>query len=268
MIGFVIPVKPKNVSKDWNYENLLLERTVKSICSQTDQHFRLIIVYTDRPDIIVNHPNIIFTHYPLKAVHANEFEDLDYVLKHYSREYAEKMMDKGKKIHYGCKKGIEAGCSYLMGVDSDDLISDRVAEFVNRNSNTNKAGWRIKKGYIYKENSPLLIKKKDIQNINGSTHIIRKDLITIPDFSSNLFWNYNLFEAHGYTYQRIKDFHNELLEDYPYFGTIYIVHKNNYSSISSLTSAISLKNIIKKGLRGRFLSNKIRKEFGLYTLSN
>jgi hypothetical protein len=266
MIGFVVPVKPKNVSKDWDYDNLLLERTARSICAQTDDHFRLVIVYNDLPDIIYNHPNIIFAHYPFPFVGVDEIEDLDYVLKYHSREYAEKMMDKGKKIHFGCKKAIEAGCDYMMGIDSDDLISNKIAAFVHKHAANNKAGWRIKKGFIYEEDTNILIKKYDIQNINGGTHIIRKDLITIPDFTSNLFWNYNLFEAHGYTYFRIRDFHNELLEDYPSFGMIYIVHKNNYSNILELTKAITLKNIVKKILRGKFLSGNIRREYQLYKI--
>jgi len=268
MIGFVVPIKPKAVSKNWDYDNLLLERTVKSICAQTDQDFKLIIVYNDQPKINFSHPNLINIHYPFPPVAANEIEDLDYVLKYYKKEYAEKMLDKGKKIYYGCKIAIEAGCNYLMGIDSDDLISNKLAEFVNKYAKSNKPGWRIKKGFIYEENARLLVKKLDIQNINGSTHIIRKDLVTIPDFSSNLFWNYNLFEAHGYTYDRIKDFHNELLEDYPFFGMIYIVHKNNYSNILKLTQKISLKNIVKKILRGKFLSNSIRKEYHLFKLES
>jgi hypothetical protein len=264
VIGFVVPIKPKAVSKDWDYDNLLLDRTLRSICAQTDQHFKLFVVYNEWPEISFSHPNLIFVHYPYPPVALDEIEDLDYVLKHYAAEYAVKMLDKGKKIHYGCKQAIEAGCTYLMGIDSDDLVSNKLAGFVNSHAQTNKPGWRIKKGYIYEEGSSILITKSDIQNINGGTHIIRKDLVTIPDFSSNLFWNYNLFEAHGYTYARIRDFHNEILDDYPLYGLIYIVHKNNYSNIFQLTTKISVKNIIKKILRGKFLSEKIRKEYGLY----
>lgn len=267
MIGFVVPIKPKLVSKDWAYDNLLLERTARSVCAQTDQNFRLIIVYNELPVIGFSHPNIIFVHYPFPRVAADEIEDLEnYVLKYYKKEYAEKMMDKGKKIHYGCKIAIEAGCNYIMGVDSDDLVSNKLAEFVNRNAHSNKPGWRITKGFIYEEDSRMLVKKTDIQNINGSTHIIRKDLITIPDFSSNLFWNYNLFEAHGYTYGRIRDFHHELLDDYPFFGIIYIVHKNNYSNILQLTKAFSIKNVLKKIVRGKFLSKSIKREYNLFRL--
>ena len=267
MLGFVVPIKPKAVSKNWAFDNQLLERTVRSICAQTNDSFKLIVVYNDQPEINFVHPNIFFLHYSFPPVKVDEFEDLDYVLKYYTREYAEKMMDKGKKIHYGCKHAIELGCNYLMGVDSDDLVSNQFAKFVHQNCWSNKAGWRIKKGFIYEEGSKYLVKNLNIQNLNGSTHIIRKDLITIPDFKSNLFWNFNLFESHGYTYQRLKDFHQAVLEDYPLFGIIYIVHQNNYSNIFQKTFKLSIKNVVKNFVRGVFLSNNIRNEYNLFTIS-
>lgn len=267
MIGFVVPIKSKLISRNWDLDNLLLERTVRSICSQTDNNFKLIIVYNEVPVINFVHPNIIYKHFPFAIVAAEDIEDFDsYVSKYYSKEYAEKMMDKGKKITYGCKAAIDLGCDYIMAIDSDDLISKKIAEYVNQNSHPDKAGWRVKKGFIYQENSFYLVKKFDIQNLNGSTHILRKDLITIPDFSSNIFWDYNLYECHGYTYGRIKDFHHQELEDFPFFGVIYIVHTNNYSPIRNLTRKITFKNILKKFILGKLLSQKIRVEFGLYKL--
>lgn len=267
MIGFVVPVKPKAASKDWSYDNLLLERTARSICAQTDQSFRLIIVHNEKPDIAFSHPNIIFAPYPFPPVAAQEIEDLDYVLQYHAEAYAERMMDKGKKITFGCSVAIDAGCDYLMAVDSDDLISNRLAHFANTRAGNNAPGWRIQKGFIYEEDSLVLVKKYDIQNVNGGTHILRKDLVTIPDFSRNLFWNYNLFESHGYTWQRVKDYHGETLEDYQLFGMIYIVHRNNYSNISSAVKAITPRNVIKKIVRGRVLTDSVRREYGLYKLN-
>lgn len=266
MIGFVVPVKAKAASRDWDYDNLLLERTVRSICAQTNADFRLIVVHNDKPSIAYSHPNMSFAPYPYPYVRADEIEDLDYVLQYHAKEYAEKMMDKGKKITFGCSVAIDAGCAYLMAVDSDDLISNRLSEFVNLRASGNGPGWRIQKGFIYEENSLILVKKYDIQNANGGTHIIRRDLVTIPDFSTNLFWNYNLFESHGYTWRRIKDYNHEVLADYPLFGMIYIVHRNNYSNISSVVKAVTPRNVIKKLVRGRVLTQSIRREFGLYRL--
>lgn len=267
MLGFVVPIKPKAFSKDWPFEMKLLERTASSICSQTCDDFKLIIVHNEKPVINFEHKNIVYIEYPFPPVLIDEIQDYEsYVKKYYNKVYAERMMDKGKKILFGCKIALEAGCNYIMSIDSDDLISNQIADFVQKHGNINKAGWRIKKGFVYEENSSILVKKLDIQNINGSTHIIRKDLITIPDFFVNIFWNYCLFEAHGYTYFRIKDFQNELLDDYPFYGVVYVVHKNNYSNILNLTKANTVKNFIKKVINGKYLTDHIRNEYGLYKL--
>jgi hypothetical protein len=264
MIGFVVPIKSKYVSRDWGLDNHLLERTMRSICAQTDQNFRLFIIYNEMPEVTFTHPHIVYLHFPFRMISSDEMDDFDsYISKHYTREYAEKMMDKGKKILYGCKAAMVAGCDYMMAIDSDDLISKHIAAYVNKHARRDKAGWRITKGFIYEENSFYLQKKYDIQNLNGSTHIIRKDLIDIPDFASRTFWDYNLFESHGYTAGRIWDFHKERLEDYPYFGIIYIIHSNNYSPIRKTMRKISFKNFVKKFLFGMILTRKIRIEFGL-----
>lgn len=267
MLGFVIPIKPKLVSRDWEYDMYLLERTARYVCGQTSPKFRMIIVYNDLPEINFIHPNIIYVYYPFKSVKVDEIEDFDsYVKKYYNKEYAEKMMDKGKKIFFGCNIAKENGCDYIMAVDSDDLVSNKLAHFVDQNLNTGCAGWRINRGYIYEEGSFFAIKNDQIFGINGSTHIIKSTIITIPDFGINIFWNYNLFEAHGYTFQRLKDYQQQELKNIFMYGIIYVVHKNNYSNIKKLTSGISIKKIVKKIMRGKLISESLRKEFGLYNI--
>lgn len=267
MVGFIVPIKSKEVSKDWNYDNLLFERTARSICAQVDQNFRMIVVHHEKPLIHFEHPNIIYLPYNLPILSYLEIEDFDnYVSKYYQKDYAEKMMDKGKKIVHGCKLAKFFGCNYLMGIDSDDLISNQISYFVNHSDKKNCAGWRINKGYIYEEGKSYSIVNNQIFGINGSTHILREDLVVIPDLNSNKFWDYNLFEAHGYTRDRIQQFYHETLEEYRKAGIVYIIHKNNYSEIKKLTSDFNLKNLLKKLLRGKFLTKKIRLEFGLYQM--
>ena len=267
MLGFVVPIKSKAVSKDWDYELKLLERTARSICNQTNAQFKLIIVYNEKPEINFNHENIVYVNYPYPFVTADKIEDFDsYVQKYYNREYAEKMLDKGKKISYGCKIAKEYNCSYLMAVDSDDLVSNKLAEYVNGHAGSDTAGWRVRKGFIYEEGSFYVTKSKQIYGINGSTHIISSKIIETPNFERNIFWNFNLFEAHGYTRQRLKDYHKAELKEIDFNGIIYVIHKNNYSNIKKITSTLTLKNVIKKIIRGKLITEKISMEFGLYKI--
>lgn len=104
--------------------------------------------------------------------------------------------------------------------------------------------------------------------MNGSTHIVRADLVTIPDFDRNFnLFAYSLFESHTYAYQRLIDFHKEKLEALPFYEVIYLIHKNNYSMVREIISSDSVKLLGKKILLGRIVTKKMRKEFGLYPLN-
>lgn len=266
MLAFVIPIKPKHASKDWDYDNRLFERTARSICSQDNKDFKLIAIYNDKPEINFHHENIIYVKYPFSYVKSEEIEDYESKIKRsYSKDYAEKMMDKSKKIMYGCKLAKDINCNYIMAVDSDDLVSKKLAGEVN-SSNRRNAGYRIKKGYIYKEGAKFVEVNDQIHNINGSTHIIREDLISIPDFKTNIFHDYSLFESHGYTFGRIRDLAKEYLIDLPFAGVVYVAHKNNYSRISELMNTKSIKNFIKFLLRGRIITKELKDEFQLYSV--
>jgi hypothetical protein len=267
MIGFIVPITPKKYSKDWHLANLVLERTVRSICNQTSRNFKLIIVYTDKPEIEFTDENIYYIAYTYPEITISQIEDFDFMGQWFTIEYAERMMDKSRKITYGCKFAKELGCNYLMAIDSDDMISNKIAEFVNENSSCNAAGWRISNGYLYKEGSKLIKKNTQIWAMNGSTHIIRADLVGIPDFETDYkLFSYNVFQQHPYTYQRIIDFHNEKLLDFPFMGTVYLIHPNNYSQVDRILSANKIKQVIKVLLRGKFLTKKIKQEFGIYNL--
>ena len=266
MLGFILPIKPKQHSKNWSLDNQLLERTVKSIFNQKDKNFKVVVVYTDMPEIDFTNENLYFRHYPYGDISIQQIRDWEDRKKWYEPVYAERMMDKGRKIMLGCKVAKELGCTYLMSVDSDDLVSEQLAGFVNSHNNDRKvAGWRFLNGYLYEDGSRIVIKNHQIWGINGSTHIIREDLVDDPDLDTNYnLFDYSLFEGHAYTLQRIIDFKKETLEFLPFYGVIYTVHKNNYSEIKNIISAFTPKQVIKKIVLGKLITSKIKSEFGLY----
>ena len=243
----------------------MLERTARSICAQTSRDFRLIIVYNDKPEIEFTDDNIQYVAYTCPEITISQIEDFDYMRQWFTVEFAERMMDKSRKITLGCKVAKELGCNYLMAIDSDDMISNKIAQFVNENKNPNLPGWRISNGYLYKEGSHLVVKNNQIWAMNGSTHIIRANLIDVPDFATDFrLLSYNLLQQHAYTYQRLIDFHNEKLSHLPFFGTVYLIHNNNYSEVGKILSANKIKHFIKIFVRGRLLTKKIKEEFGIY----
>lgn len=266
MLGFVVPVKQKKLSKNWEMDNALLERTVRSLCQQTLGDFMVYIVHNEKPEIGFSHEKIMFCRYPFDFLRLRFIKDAAEYSTRYSDDYLEKMMDKARRFSFGAKIAKDSGCSYVMSVDSDDLISNKICQYVENNKGG--AGWRITKGYIYNNNSFFMEKNNKIYGINGSTHIIRGDLVKIPCFESTNFVDYNLFEAHGYTAKRIYVEFNLALEDLPFPGVVYVVHDNNCSGIRGLVSHNKVKNIIKIFIRGLFINKEIRREFCIYNLKS
>lgn len=61
---------------------------------------------------------------------------------------------------------------YIMSVDSDDLVSSKLAAFVDQNKFKNKAGWYFESGYLYVEGRNFLIlDKKSFNKLYGSCPI-------------------------------------------------------------------------------------------------
>lgn len=267
MLGFVIPIKPRKHSRNWEMDNDLLNRTLQSICGQTSKSFQVIIVYTDLPDIKLSGVHIHAIQYPYGDISIEQITDWEDRSKWYAPEYAERMMDKSRKIMMGCGFAKELGCTYLMAVDSDDLVSNKLAGFVFENGKTRCAGWRITHGYLYEEGSKIILKNKKIWGMNGSTHIVRVDLVKVPDLETNYnLFDYSLFEGHAYAMQRLIDHYNETLLYLPFYGVVYTIHTNNHSRVKEIVSAKTLTQLLKKIVRGKLVTNAIRQEFGLYNI--
>jgi hypothetical protein len=268
MLAFVIPLRSKVSSRNWTLEVRLLERTIQSILNQTDPHFNIYLVYTDKPDINIIHPKLHFIQFPHPFLPFDHIIDIKSPkVKVYSPKWVEGEMDKGRKICLGCKIAIEEGHKYIMQVDADDLVSNRICSFVNFNLEQNKAGWYVDKGYIYQEGRGYLLKQPANMNyLNGSTNIIRADLVPIPDFRSHKTEDYFFFITHGYLKNRIKHMYNEEIEPLPFYANIYVVSGNNHSAIVQSVSAISIKNLAKVILRGVVLTSSIKESFRLYKI--
>jgi len=268
MIGFVVPIIPKKHCKNWCLANLMLERTIRSICAQTCRNFKVIIVHHEKPEITFFDSNIHYVLYSYPDLNVSQLADFEFMSKWFTDVFAERMMDKSRKITLGCKLAKELGCNYLMAIDSDDMISNKIAEYVNKNTGSKCAGWRISNGYLYSEGSNFVVKNNQIWAMNGSTHIIRADLVPFPDFKTDFkLISYNLFQQHAYTYQRVIDFNVEKLSELPFAGTVYLIHNNNYSQIHKILSANRIKQFIKLLRLGTLLTKEIKKEFGIYFIN-
>jgi hypothetical protein len=261
MLGFVIPVAPKRSCSDWLKSTTLLRKTVISVLNQSSSAFKIYIIYEDEPKINISSNKITTIQMDLRHLKASDMSDYQqHVQKYFKKGYDDIMLNKGMKLTRGCAEALRNGCTHVMCLDSDDLVSDGLAAFVKEQPN--EPGWHINRGYLWNERSWIIRRHNEITGINGSSHIIRTDLIPC-DFHSNIFYDYTLFESHGYTKTRITREYNEQLKPLPFRGVIVVIHGDNASKSYFASRTSLIKSMVKILFFGQFLDKKIKREFRL-----
>lgn len=252
MIYFVVPLKSKNASNDWNKTCVIFERTLRSICNQIDSNYKVIIVCNDKPNIKFNSRKCLYKIVKVRKTGKN----------HYLRN-----MDREFKVREGLKL-IKNKDDFVMVVDADDMISNKISKFVN--SNKFSEGWFIKKGYNYWEKCPVLfLMRKGFDRYCGTSIITKRKNYDIPKKNNVL----------DYQYKYLR--HREIVETLskrgitllalPFPSAIYYrgYGDNNYLNYSNKRSKsfiVYLLNIKSFITDTRFISKKVKKEFGFYKI--
>ena len=269
LFAFIIPFKPKSQSLNWQKDCALLEATVNSILSQTAENFKIYIVCYDQPTLhpAIKAEKINFIQYDSPFI---PFESTPAALESEYRTAKDKIIvarrwDKSKKIFIGCKKAKEEGCKYIMVVDADDLISNKLLAYIDKRLEKEEVpGFYISKGYLYRPPCRRMIAvNKNMQGFNGSTHVLRSDFVKIAGFESLDYTNFNLFTSHGWIISRMKQEYGIDLESIPFPALMYVAHGGNISNISNLNMMEGLKYLAKLIVRGKWLDKNIKREFGV-----
>ena len=172
MVSFVIPLISARRAADWRLTGRLLARTLRSILSQTEAAFRVVVVCHEAPDV------------PELADERVLVEAVDFPLSVSARDtrfHADDRTeigetDKGRKLLWGTRRSRELGASHIMFVDADDCISRGLAGLVDRDPQG--AGWKIERGFEYAEGSESVrYKPWRFHRQCGSGLIVREELL-------------------------------------------------------------------------------------------
>jgi hypothetical protein len=259
MLVFIIPVKSISVSHNWQLFCALFERTLRSACNQKNDNYRVVVVCHEIPEIDFKHPKI-------------EYHRVDFTVPHTTgMEKGTRIglfdADKSRKIFRGLEIAIRLKASFVMTLDSDDCVSNRLVDFIEKEGSDGN-GWYMKKGYIYREWSKLIfLNRKNFNTLCGSS------IITKPEFLPYLFHKENpLYYSHSDVI--IKE--GIKLTPFPFPAVIYsIANEENilmskeqtisYTTRDSLFSAAFIKGVLRKATKYRplLITPGFRKEFGL-----
>ncbi|WP_209403891.1 glycosyltransferase [Pseudozobellia sp. WGM2] len=264
MVTFIIPVKSAKVSESWSDFSKLVERTLKSVTNQTSQNFKVVVVCHEKPETDFTHPNLVYIHVGFDVPRLNDTPK--------EKHNGLMEVDKSNKIFAGVAHAKKYYSDYLMVVDSDDCISNKLVEFIEANKDTNDVGWYINKGYFYREGDKLILLNRKIFNILCGTCIIVR-----PSHMAAIFQH----DPHLlYVHQTMEFEDNTKLEKLPFPGAVYSManRENIYMSggkMKSLAGTLlfrwsNLKETFRilRTYRMKRLNSKIISEFGIYSIGS
>lgn len=165
MLVFISAIKHPHNSADYNRVEELLHQTVKNLCDQTVDSFKLVIVCNQIPSWQKEFDGVV--HFvkchmsPITNVKSNRV-GLD--IGH---------LDKGIKLACAIHYAQKFDPKYVMVFDGDDFVSNEVAAYVDNHEGN---GWYVKYGFVFDHSTNGLKESQSFQNICGTSAIIRNDL--------------------------------------------------------------------------------------------
>jgi hypothetical protein len=260
VLVFVVPLKSRRLAKSWESVARLCERTLKSICAQTSPAFKAIVVCHENPDIEFQHPAVSYVSvdFPLPV-----FDDQSGLNR-----------DQCRKIAAGFIAAREFRPTHVMAVDADDCISNKLAGWIERNPQS--PGWFFDSGYIYRDGSRRIYRKRgDFYHWCGTSNIVRYDLLPLPDRGEIA--RLNVFSFRHFAIKETLAKQGAALAPLPFPGAVYVQTRRGEATHTRGVIAWTLRHGSRRLLHhaeqsilnllcSEPLAPAIEAEFGLYPL--
>lgn len=253
MIYFGITLRSRAASKNWEMVQRVFNRTLASVWRQTCPEFKVLVACHERP--------LLWAAYDERL----EFLQADTPAP---RDHQEMMLDKGWKLSLIAQRVRQLGGGYVMMVDADDLISNRVAAYAAEHPAEN--GFLSRNGYVYTEGAGYAQQIWEPHRICGSCSIVYYRVEDLPDHMPENLWDDTLKDrwiirkSHRIIPESMKQAGRELAV-LPFPSTIYVRNTgDNHSMLGG--SDLGWKRKLELALRPRIPLQRLEAEFYLKTL--
>ena len=145
-LTFIIPVISKEITDRWDLIYANLKKTLASIENQTNSNWRVLIVSQTKPDVEYIEDKIIYVpagFKPARKCPTNIKLSADETAL--CRRVND--LDRNRKIRVAVATLHKYRTDFVMILEADDFVSNRLCEFVAANKEAN--GWSIEQGYIW-----------------------------------------------------------------------------------------------------------------------
>lgn len=254
MMYFLIPLMSKGAAKDWDTVSTLFNRTLWSCYNQTDPDFKVLVACHEIPEL---------THSYDRRVEFIQVNEKDAPIPVTPKE---KMVDKGYKTHTLAMRLRELGGGYAMMVDADDLVSNRIAAYINKHPNQN--GFYVKTGYVYFMGDDFMRVMPKFSS--GSCCIVNYGISDLPSEYPAVMTDNNddnewiVRKNHGGVARACKEM-GRPLAPLPFKGAVYVLGTGENHSLCGKTSKYQtkLREVIQMFTVKRKIGGGLQKEFSI-----
>ena len=170
MLVFVTAVRHPLNSASYARVGRLLDATLHTVVRGSDPDFRVVVVHNEMPPLEANDSRISFLQVSFPPPSSERKSRIDFTLG---------VKDKGMKLIAGAAAARELNADHIMFIDCDDLMHRDLASYANQRHE--ESGWFAPNGYIHSVGSAAVQEViGDFHHRNGSTSIVRSDLLQIP----------------------------------------------------------------------------------------
>lgn len=211
MLYFAIPLKPRRFAADWERTGRLFRSTLRSVLRQTDPRFRVVVAYTDPPDDPCDDPRVEFIYSPCFETDPRRGV----------RDKRDKILAIGRHVR-------RRGGGRLMFVDADDLVSRRLAAFLNRSPHAD--GFVARFGLEYDDRTGRLRFAPRFWSICGSSIALRLQANELPNGAPGEERRHFLSRSH-HLWAGARRAAGRRIRCFPFAPAIYRIHTGENLSL-------------------------------------
>ena len=158
MVTFLTSIRHPQNSNNFARVEALFEISLRSVCSQTDPNFTVVVVANDIPRINFRDSRVTY--------HVVDFPCPD-PRRPATTNIRSLVRDKGTKLIAGMLAARRFNPDYFAIFDADDVVSRRIVRFVHTHSS--ESGWYVNSGNVVNTKTWTIQRKTGLYRYCGST---------------------------------------------------------------------------------------------------
>ena len=167
MVVFITSVRHPLNSNSYLRVESLLYKTLLSVCNQSSDNYKVIVVCNQKPDIPFISNKVIFLETALPAPSQ---------LSKATTGRKTSRLDKGCKYYLGVKHAQRFNPSYVMFFDADDFIHKGITEFLEGQNPEN--GWYVEQGLVLNATFPVVKEVAAFHQVCGTSFIFSNTIFS------------------------------------------------------------------------------------------